>query len=64
MMTMSVEQSTLENKELTTLILALMLGFVCSFHSELLGWVAGLGSYIFFRWVQRGPYNGWDEDQL
>jgi len=41
-----------------------MLGFMCSFHSEWLGWVAGLGSYVFFRWVQRGPYNGWDEDQL
>jgi hypothetical protein len=42
----------------------MILGFMCSFHSLWLGWVAGLGVYIFFSWVQRGPYNGWDKDQL
>ena len=61
---MQVGKNTLADKETTTFIIAMMLGLICSFHSEWLGWVAGLGSYIFFRWVQRGPYNGWDEDQL
>ena len=49
------------DKEKTTLAVALILGFTGSFHSEWLGWLAGLGSYIFLSFVQRGPNSSWDE---
>jgi len=51
----------LVNKEKTTFVVALILGFTGSFHSEWLGWLAGLGSYIFLSFVQRGSNNSWDE---
>ena len=53
----------MEQKEKTTLAVTFILAFLCSFKSIGLAWVVGLFTYIFLRFVQRGPYSEWDEDR-
>jgi len=47
-------------KEITSLIVTLMVAFLVSFYSIDAAWIAGLSIYIFFAFVQRGPNNSWD----
>jgi len=49
-------------KEITSLIVTLMVAFLVSFYSIDAAWIAGLSIYIFFTFVQRGPNNSWDID--
>jgi len=49
-------------KEITSLVVTLMLAFLISFHSIDVAWIAGLSIYIFLAFVQRGPNSSWDID--
>lgn len=53
----------MEQQEKTTLAVTFLLAFLFSFKSIGLAWVVGLSTYIFLRFVQRGPNSGWDEDR-
>jgi len=49
-------------KEITSLIVTLMIASLVSFYSIDAAWIVGLSIYIFLGFVQRGPNSLWDID--